>query len=219
MAQGPPRVPFSPPRWIYGDTLLFGAAGMVVASLSPISAGVLRDPDGYPFRASYQGVICALFFGTLLALLVLTARSVLAALGCALIGGPLVGALTGAAGSVCFWVTQEREVSILASTLGSIPPGALLGVALACAGGVSATFGRRPAHDDFDRLLVALGTWWTLRDWNQVPAIEGLIPLFGASALACDAVLVHVASPSASPYRCQAVESAVLLAPGPGREA
>jgi hypothetical protein len=272
MAQAPPRVPFAPPRWIYADTVLFAATGLVVASAVPLCLAVLCGTDSTWFHEQnpLEMLPGALLYGTLLALVVLSAGNLRAAGVVAFIGGPFAGALLGAGSAIFVPVPAWREISTTASVLSGVLSGSVLLVALAGAACIAALFRAQPAHDDFDRVLVAIGAWllalhaaaavplhalglgavswvgagggcaalglaclrqrlrkrwfervragvvaeWVLRDWHREDDIEDLIPLFGGSVLACDAVLVHVAPGEGSAYRTQGAETPVLLAPG-----
>jgi len=251
--------------------LLFAATGLVVASLAPLGAAMLCDSEGRPYALDpLQMLLPALIFGMPLALSILSARSPLAVIGCALIGGPLAGAATGATASAYSALALWQVVSIQTSSVAGMAYGAAFGIALAWPGFVAVRFRGRPAHDDFDRVLVSLGIWliavyaaitipfralgleavtwvgvangvtalalgmarrharklwflrvragavedWVVREWDRTKQVEGLLPLFGGSRLACDAVLVHRVRLPGSPYRTDCIETPVLLAPG-----
>jgi hypothetical protein len=267
-----PRIPYGAPCWPKADALLFAAAGFVAASAAPLSVAVLRSQDQYIFGHVYpsQVLVPALASGLVLAWKTLNSRTAAGAVGWALIGGPLAGAIAGLLTAFYLLAISYRNILLDDSALLGVPFGIGYGLLLAWLAGAAAHVRSRRAHDAFDRLLVLLGIWliaiygvtsvalegqmlqimaciglmfgaaavvtggfrrlarvawlrrvcggrernWTLREWQPVDGIDRLDPLFGAKALSCDAVLVHVGGTPGLPYRGADREIAVALAPG-----
>jgi hypothetical protein len=169
-----PRLPYAAPRWPKGDALLFLAAGFVAASAAPLSVAVLKAQDPFLFADLDPGKVLApaLASGLLLAWKVLNARTMSGAVGWALAGGPIAGAIT--AGLTALYLkAASHHVVLTDSTLLGVPFGIAFGGVLAWLGGSAARIRTRRAHDAFDRLLVTLGLWLTAIFSATAAALEG----------------------------------------------
>ena len=189
-----PRIPYTAPRWLKADLLLFLAAGFAAASAAPLSVAVLRAHNRYIFSHLDPGevLVPALASGLLLAWKVLNARTAPGAVGWALVGGPVAGAVTALLTALYFAALGQRAVMFVDSALLGVPFGIVFGLLLAWLGGAAAQIRARRAHDAFDRLLVMLGVWLITIYGTTAVALEGELLkgvaqvglAFGSAALA-----------------------------------
>jgi hypothetical protein len=189
-----PRLPYAAPRWPKGDALSFLAAGFVAASAAPLSVAVLKTLNPFLFRHLDPGkvLVPALVSGLVLSWLALNARTVLGAVGWALIGGPVAGAITAVLTALYLQALNYQAVVLTDSALLGVPFGIAFGVVLAWLAGAAVWIRTHRAHDAFDRLLVTLGIWLTTIYGSTAVALDGQLLeraaevglLFGAAALA-----------------------------------
>jgi hypothetical protein len=171
-----PRIPFTAPTWLKGDRLLFAAAGYVAATAAPLSVAALhaQSPVLFEYLEPQHVLVPALLSGVVLAWMVLNTRTVLGAVGCALIGGPPAGAIAAWLTAVYLTGVSQRGIMIGGSALLGIPFGAVFGAVFAWPAAMVALIRSQRAHDGFDRVLSAIGTW--------LLAIYGTIALVGGES-------------------------------------
>src|SRR6188474_1178343 len=94
-----PRIPYGAPRWPKGDALLFVAGGFLAASAAPLSVAVLKEWNPFAFEDLEPGQVLfpALVSGLVLVWKTLNRRTVAGAIGWALYGGPVAGAIAALA--------------------------------------------------------------------------------------------------------------------------
>jgi hypothetical protein len=159
-----PRVPYAAPRWLRADALLYAATGFVAASAAPLSVAVLRTADNSLFLTLLPAhvLLPAVSSGLLLAVPMLSARSVAKVIYTAVLGGPLAGAVAGALTVFLMRCLGFRGVALVNSALLGMPFGAGFGLLLMALASAGVGCRLRPAHDGFDRLLMAIGAWFSI---------------------------------------------------------